>query len=80
MPKGVEFEITDYTDGATEAVDEKSQDKKNEDGIDQRILDFKAQTNQFEQAQKEALEELYPEFYAAENLKEGIERYEPLAG
>ena len=45
MPKGVELEITDYTDRATEAVDEKSQDKKNEDGIDQRILDFKAQTN-----------------------------------
>ena len=42
MPKGVEVEIIDHTDGATEAVDEKSHDKKTEDEIDQRILDFKA--------------------------------------
>ena len=45
LPKGVEVEIIDHTDGATEAVDEKSHEKtenKTEDGIDQRILDFKA--------------------------------------
>ena len=31
-------------------------------------------------AQKEALEELYPEFYGDVNLKEGIDNHEPLAG
>ena len=81
IPKDVIVEITDCTDGATEAAEEKSQEKKqegDEEEVDQRILDFKAQTIKHEQAQKEALEELYPEYYeAADKTKTGIETYEP---
>ena len=56
LPKGVKVEINDYTEGAAETVDEKTHEKKddrqeeNEDEVDQRILDYKAQTSQFELA------------------------------